>query len=93
MDIFTNIENNDGPPKVDNVACSPLFVCKQDILKCYGQIRMKVGGPIGSVTMTNCFAFVEDLDARIFQVIINHLEIGPKTIYSTVSQKVRDGFR
>ena len=74
---------------------SPLFVClsvcEQDISKSYGQIQMKLGGQVGCVTRTNLFDFAEDLDKdpRISKLILHHWVIGPKTIYSTIFQKVR----
>ena len=44
----------------------------------------------------DCFNFGEvqnpDSDSRIFQVFLHHSEMVPKTICSTISQKVMDGF-
>ena len=44
-------------------------VCVQDISKCCGRIRMKLGGHIGRVTRLNVLDFSEDpdpdLDTRI----------------------------
>ena len=53
---------------------------------------MKLGGHVGGVTRNNCFDFGEDLtpdaDSRIFQLILHHREMGPKTMYSMLSLKV-----
>ena len=57
---------------------------------------MKFCGQVGCVTRTNGLDFDEDPDpdpsTRILKVILHHCEMGPKTIYSTISQKVVDGF-
>ena len=57
---------------------------------------MKFCAQVRFVTWTNWLDFGEDLDpdmtSRISYVILHHWEIGPKTIYNTISQKVVDGF-
>ena len=55
---------------------------------------MKFDGQVGCVTGTNCLDFGEDPDptTRILKVILHHREMGPKMIYSTICQKVMDGF-
>jgi len=70
-------------------------VSEQDISKSYRLIWTKFGGQVGCVAMIKCFNFGEDpgADTRILKrVFFQHWEIGPKTIHSTVSQKVLDGF-
>ena len=46
-----------------------------DISKSCGLIPIKLGGHVGSVTMTNCFDFCDDTnpDPRVFQVVRHHL--------------------
>ena len=60
------------------------------------EIWMKFGGQVRCVTRPNRFDFDEDLvqdpTTRIFKVILHHCEIGPKIIYSTISQKVVDSW-
>ena len=62
----------------------------------WGWIPTKLGGQVGCATRTNWFDFAENLnphpDPRNFQVILHHWEIRTKTIETTMSQKVTDGF-
>ena len=57
---------------------------------------MKFCGRVGCVTRTNWLDFGEDPNpdptTRILKLILHHWEIGPKTICSTTSQIVADGF-
>ncbi len=67
-----------------------------DISKSCWRIRMKLSGQNGCVSWTNCFDFGDDLSphptTRIFEVILHHWEIGPKTMCGMISQEVVDGF-
>ena len=66
-----------------------LFVCEQNISKCWGRIWTKFGGELGYVPRTKLLDFGEDpnpdLDPRIFKVILHFLEIGPN-VHSLVRQ-------
>ena len=74
-----------------------LSVFEQDISKSYGWILTKFDWQFGCGTRMKWLDFCEYplpvLDMRIFKVILHHWKIEPKTIYSTISQKVMDGFR
>ena len=53
---------------------------------------MKLGGQDGCVARTKRFDFGEDLDPIIFFSDSSPLSDWAKLIYSTISQKVADGF-
>ena len=69
-----------------------MFVCKQDISKSCGQIPTKLDGQVGGVTRTNRLDFGKypDEDTIIFEMILHHYEMGPKTIYNKISKNVVD---
>ena len=70
----------------------------QDISENYEQILIKFGGDVCvrvrvRVSRMNGFDFGEDPDPRIFLSDSSPLRDRVKLIYSTVPQKVADGFR
>jgi len=61
-----------------------LSVCMEDISKRCEQNRMNFCGQFGCATRTKCWDFGEDInpDPRVFQVMLHHWEMEPKTIHS-----------